>query len=158
MSSRRKCLHKLVVALVYRKHVSSPLLIYLLNHLFVAAWTYGQLVCTWVTAYTTLPIVALKWLQFWPLGALSGQLCCILLFLNTTFWHCQMHQVLLCISCHSTAVSHCFTASWFLVQENGVRNQNLGAGCEVLLLLGQTLGTGLGKICMQANPRSHTDL
>ena len=114
--------------------------IYLFNHLLISLWTHGYLFCPLgynsLLLYFVAPSLAsgnaFSWLLCFfdkapPLWTFF--LKHLFTFWLFTFWSTGCSGIIVYISCLDSKI-RCFSKNlWFLLLENGVRDQDLGAGC-----------------------------
>ena len=130
-------LHNLFKILVHGRFVCSPPF----NHLFISVQNHGYLLLTLGYGPILLYFVA-KIVPTLTLGSSFSWLLChfdmplsLWPFYLFVFEHfllsgtARPSRLLLCISCPSPSISHFSKELWFLLLENGVRNQDLGARC-----------------------------
>lgn len=147
---------------------------YLLNHLFITAWSHGDLFYFIRIIIQYYVILLLKLSPCWPLGALPVLPCpfdkaheCGFAW----FWFCspsffsdtaRWSRPFLYISAPVNTISRFAKEPRFLSVENGIRNQDLGARslCYYWCFVSfrPSLLTEKGNTCMYAKPSIHTYL
>ena len=133
---------KLFGILLQGRFVPFFLIFYLVNHVFVSIWTHGYLFYTlgynpillYFVAHIvpTLVIASLSVGSYVPFTYLHQcrvfcLLACLFLsryLLSGTTWYSRL---ILYISCANPRISYFSKGPWFLLLENGIKNQDLGA-------------------------------
>lgn len=132
---RRKYLYKLAGVLLFGLHVFSPLFTYQIIYQYGTTdfyFIFCVIIYNCIIYFVVLIFPALAFGSSFRWVPPSLQHVSVILFLNTHLLSgtVKWFGLILCIPCPNSRIIHFFKDFWFLLLENAIRNQDLGAGFD----------------------------